>query len=389
MPGLKDLASLNLLVFNLGMDAAHPALGHVPTWTNQLARRCTHVSVITMFVGDVSVERNVTVYSLGKEIGRSEPRRLVEFYRLVHRVLRERPIDACFAHMAPLFAALFAPVGKTRGIPILLWYAHGGVSPTLRIAHAVADRCVTSTPSGFRLPSTKLFVVGQGIDTGSFGPPSETDPLYSRTAISVGRISRTKSIDQMLRALALLRREVGLELRLRLVGGALTEADAAYETMLRGLARSLEVDDLVTFDGPVPYYEVPRSYHRGGVFLNLSSTKSLDKAILESMASGCVPISRNDAFQALAREHGLEWLIPTPGSDGLAQCIAQALERSDHDREQVTRRLRRIVESEHSLDSLTERLFAHLSELARSSTNGRGPSGSGLESGVVRGEAMR
>jgi hypothetical protein len=95
---------VNLLLFNLGLDAAHPVLGHTTPWTNELARRCEHVSVITMFVGEVTVEPNVTVYSLGKELGRSEPRRLLEFYRLVHRALGERSIDACFAHMAPLFA---------------------------------------------------------------------------------------------------------------------------------------------------------------------------------------------------------------------------------------------------------------------------------------------
>jgi glycosyltransferase involved in cell wall biosynthesis len=376
---------LNLLLFNLGMDAAHPALGHATAWTNQLARRCAHVSVITMFVGDVSVERNVTVYSLGKELGRSEPRRLIEFYRLVYRALRERQLHACFAHMAPLFAALFAPVGKSCGIPTLLWYAHGSVSPTLRLAHALADRCVTSTPTGFRLPSKKLFVVGQGIDTGIFAPPSQTDPQYARTAISVGRITATKRIDEMLEALALLRRDAGLELRLRLVGTTLTEADGAYEAMLRRLARSLEVDEHVSFEGSVPYYEVARSYHHGGLFLNLS-TKSLDKAILESMAAGCVPISRNDGFQALAREHGLEWLVPGPGPAGLAQCIAHALERIDHDRRKITRRLREVVEREHSLDSLSARLMAHLCELAGAARHRR--LAPGREGGAGRSESM-
>src|SRR3954451_5539339 len=135
------------------MDAAHSTLGHTTLWVNELARRCDHVSVITMFAGELAVDDNVTVHSLGKELGRSEPRRLVEFYRLVGRVLDERSIDACFAHMAPLFTVLFAPVARRRHIPVLLWFAHSSVTPTLRAAHAVADRCVTATSASFRLSS--------------------------------------------------------------------------------------------------------------------------------------------------------------------------------------------------------------------------------------------
>src|SRR5215211_4761359 len=107
---------MNVLVFNLGMDAAHSALGHTTVWTRELARRCDHVSVITMFTGQLAVEDNVTVYSLGKDLGHSEPRRLFEFYRLVREVLRRRRIDACFMHMAPLFTVLFAPAARRHRI---------------------------------------------------------------------------------------------------------------------------------------------------------------------------------------------------------------------------------------------------------------------------------
>ena len=85
---------MNLLVFNLAMDADDPALGHTTAWINALARRCEHVSVITMRAGRLAVEPNVDVHTLGKELGLSEPRRLVRFYGLVRSVLRERRIDA-------------------------------------------------------------------------------------------------------------------------------------------------------------------------------------------------------------------------------------------------------------------------------------------------------
>jgi glycosyltransferase involved in cell wall biosynthesis len=168
----------------------------------------------------------------------------------------------------------------------------------------------------------------------------------------------------MLEAVAILSREHGLDLQLRLVGGPLTDADRSYEASLRRVAASLEIEHLVTFEGTVPFSDVALSYHGGRLFLNLSSTASLDKAILESMASGCVPISRNAAFAAFARDHGLEWLVPEPGAHGLARCVVDALDRTGEDRESLTARLRRLVEDNHSLDSLLDQLMIHMTQLA-------------------------
>jgi glycosyltransferase involved in cell wall biosynthesis len=354
---------LNLLVFNLAMDVSHTSLGFTTHWTNALARRSEHVSVITMTAGELALEPNVAVHSLGKEHGFSEPRRLAEFYRLVYKILRERRIDVCFAHMAPLFAALFAPVAKARRIPILFWYAGAG-SRTMRIAHALADRAVTPTPASFNVPSDKLFVIGHGVDVHVFRPPRKTPPDYERTAITIGRINSKKRIDEMLVALAGVREEHGHELRLEVTGEALTDADRSYAEGLRHRAESLGIAEAVTFAGRVPFPEVPSHYRRGSLFLNLSETHSMDKAILESMASGCVPICRNASFRALAHEHGLQSLVPDDGPQALGRSMVRALGLSPTERDRLVRRLRGIVEQEHSLDSLADKLMGHLGELA-------------------------
>ena len=366
---LASRQDVNLLVFNLGMDAAHSTLGHTTAWTNELARRCDHVSVITMFAGDLAVDDNVTVHSLGKELGRSEPRRLVEFYRLVGRVLDDRPIDACFAHMAPLFTVLFAPVARRRGIPVLLWFAHTSVTSTLRVAHALADGCVTATAASFPLPSDKLFVVGHGIDTSLFRPPDKTAPGYETTALSAGRITAIKRVGEMIEAVAILH-ERGLDVSLELIGGASTDADRACQAELQGSVASLGVQRLVSFRGPVPFYAMPQHYHHGLLSVNLSDG-AMDKAILESMASGCIPVSRNPAFRALARAERLECLVPVPGAHGLADRIASVLARGREDRPALIARLRRIVSKEHSLSTLSDRIIGHLSELAQTSRGAR------------------
>src|SRR5713101_9840351 len=115
---------MRLLMFNLAMDTDDPILGFATRWIAALARRVESIQVITMRAGRVEVPENVRVCSVGKERGYSEPRRAVEFYRHLIRVVRTDRIDVCFSHMIPIFTVLAAPIAKARGIPIVTWYAH-------------------------------------------------------------------------------------------------------------------------------------------------------------------------------------------------------------------------------------------------------------------------
>lgn len=355
---------LHVLLLNLAMDLDDPVLGFTGSWVNALAERVANVTVVTMTAGHMDVRANVTVHSLGKERGHSEPRRLLEFYRAIGRAARARPVDACFAHMSPLFASLFTPVGRILGIPTLLWYAHGAVSMKLRLAHFLVDRCVTSTPFGFRLPSSKLYVIGQGIDGSRFRPPAKPSHAYPTTLVTVGRTSATKRIHEMVEALARVRHRHGEQLRLEIWGGPATEQDLAYERSVRERAEQLGIGDAVVFSGRVSYAHIPTAYQRGAVFVNLCDSGSLDKAILEAMASGCVTICRNEAFAAIAAKHGLETLVPGPSAKDLAESIERAATLAPTDRARVVSKLRRIVEQQHSLDRLSDTLVRHLCELA-------------------------
>lgn len=356
---------MNLLLFNLAMDVRHPSLGFSSTWVNALAPRFDHISVITMWKGEFRTAPNTSVHSLGKEKGWSEPRRLAEFYRLAQSVLHERRIDVCFVHMAPLFAVMFSPMARAKGIPMLLWYAHGATPLMLRLAHAVSDRCITSTPAGFRLPSDKLFVIGQGIDTEAFRPPTDVDPEYSNTAISVGRISQTKALEEIVAAIALLRERDHSDLRLEIFGEPLTGADQGYAEGLRHQVRELKLESAVRHHGLVPFDRVPACYQQGEFFMNMSRNRSIDKAILESMAAGCIPISRNESFRALAAEHDLEFLVPAPGAAGAAEALSHALALPRAERRALSSRLRTLVEEHHSLSRLSRVVASHLEDLVK------------------------
>ncbi|WP_337288312.1 hypothetical protein [Candidatus Methylomirabilis sp.] len=161
---------MRLLLFNLATDADDPILGFATLWIAALVKRMERIHVITMRAGRIEVPANVRVYSVGKERGYSEPRRAIEFYRHLLQVLRHDRIDICFSHMVPIFTVLAAPVLKTKGIPIVTWYAHPSLTWTLKLAHHVSDRMVTSVPTAYPHRNDKLVVVGQGIDMELFCP---------------------------------------------------------------------------------------------------------------------------------------------------------------------------------------------------------------------------
>jgi glycosyltransferase involved in cell wall biosynthesis len=354
---------LNVLLFNLRTDSADTALGFTTAWINALAHHCERIVVVTMYAGRIDVAPNVVVRSIGKEAGLSEARRLVRFYRIVLSTLRNERIDVAFAHMAPLFAVLFAPIAKVRRIPVLLWYAHKSVPPMLRLAHSLVDRCVSSTSEGFRLNSRKVWFIGQGVDTNTFAPARQTPAAYEKTVLLIGRVTPIKNLEEVLDAVALVRQD-GHDLRLRVVGGPLTKTDRRYEAQIRGAAEQLG-GGIVDFRGPVPFTGIPDEYRQGGIFINLSDSGSLDKAILEAMASGCIPVCRNDAFRVLAEEHGLSNLVPAVGAQAVASCMLTVIRQTEAAKEALRAQLRQIVVEEHGLEVLAEQVARHLHVLAR------------------------
>src|SRR2546428_10994723 len=126
---------MRILLFNLVTDVDDPILGFTTHWIKALAKRVECIYVITMRLGRVELPDNVRVYSVGKEKGYSEPRRLVEFYRHLWHVLHDDRIDVCFSHMMPLFTILGGPVLRLKAIPIVTWYAHPRLTWRLELAH--------------------------------------------------------------------------------------------------------------------------------------------------------------------------------------------------------------------------------------------------------------
>lgn len=353
---------MRLLVFNLVTDRDDPILGFATSWVEAIAAACDRVDVVTMRAGRYDLPENVAVFSAGKERGYSEPRRVLEFYRALGSLLRTNRYDGCFAHMMPLFAAMGAPLLKAAGVPVILWYAHPSLTPTLRIAHRLSDRVVTSIPGAYPYRTDKLLAIGQGIDTRVFSPaPEETDSA-EQVIVCAGRLAPVKDHPTLLRAVRLLT-AAGRVVRLKIVGGGGTASDQAYIADLQSLAERLGLAEITEFAGAVPVPGTAEWYRRAVVHVNLTPRGFGDKVALEAMACGCPSIVANSGFrETLGKYADLLMFRPSDPSD-LASRLGNILDLEVAERKAVGGYLRAQVQRLHSLDRLADRIVSLSREL--------------------------
>jgi glycosyltransferase involved in cell wall biosynthesis len=357
---------MKLLLINFTMDPASPVLGWQHRVVTQLAGRCERVVVMTERTVPSALPANVEVHKVPRVL--TTPLRVLGVRWLMNLPVwqwcaREQ-FDAAFVHMNADWVYRLAPCFRRFNVPVLLWYAHGTVTPRLHRAHAHADCVITSTPEGFRIPSPKVRVIGQGIDTDLFRLAAT--PADDATIVAVGRVSRRKSLDLMLDTLAWLRANAPQHpFRLRVVGPTLTKDDAVYQAELLEQVTRLDLGGVVTFEGPRPMDALPEIYGSSFLHLNLGQTGSMDKAILESLACGCPTLTSNEAvFGMLEPFPALILRDRTPEAIGRQICRAY-----EQRRDLAPAALRQLVAGRHDLNSYADRVYRILTELAGNASN--------------------
>jgi glycosyltransferase involved in cell wall biosynthesis len=354
------------LLFNLATDADHPILGFTSDWLRALSSVAEEIDVITMCAGRLELPSNIQVYSVGKERGRNEVARTIEFYRVLRRLLSAHRYDACFAHMMPLFAAMGAPLLRQARIPMTLWYTHSATPPILRLAERFVDRVVTAHNETFKLPSNKVRAIGHAIDLDLFRPMASSrfsDQPF--TVIAVGRVTPIKRVDVMVEALSQLASATEAPgVRLRLVG-PIEGADKEYASALERRASQLGVQGLVEFAGPNHRSRLAVEYSAADVAVNLSPSGAFDKAALEAMACGLPVITSNRALGNEVACADKRLAIEEPAPASLASALKYVHGMTPEHRRAVGATLRARMH-EHSMATLAQRLLMQMPRLVTS-----------------------
>lgn len=328
-----------MLLITQKVNKKDPVLGFFHDWIIEFAKHASELTVVCLEEGAHDLPQNVRVISLGKEKGYGKVRILWNFLR----VLVSKRHDKVFVHMNPEYVVLGGLWWRFRGTRIALWYTHKAVNLKLKIATKLAHTIFSASEESFRYPTTKLRVVGHGILSTVFFPAGvwPSNPHI----ISVGRISPTKQYEPLIDAMELLVMK-GIKIKLSIGGGPISYSDKEYFESLKQRVSQKGLDDYVSFLGPVSYDRVSELYRTGTIFVNLSKTGSLDKAILEAMATGLHVITSNEAMKNLVDSKYS--VIAEAG------VLARAIEERIHlsrDEEAV-----RYVREQHSLPKLFKKL---------------------------------
>ncbi len=286
---------MRLLVLTQKMDMRDPVLGFFHRWVEEFSRQWESVIVICLYEGEHHLPSNVRVFSLGKEGGASRIKYLKRFYTYIWR--ERKNYDAVYVHMNQIYVLLGGLLWRMLGKKVSWWYAHGAVSALMRIAEKLTEVVFTSSLDGFRVPSKKIYVVGQGIDTELFSPVKREKKEMFRV-VSVGRISLVKHIDVLINALSIIL-ETNPNVEFYLYGLAQTEDERHCQEELKDLAKRKGVADKVHFAGAVLYTDLPHILAEADVFVQASQTGSMDKAVLEALAMDIPVVSTNPAFSSV------------------------------------------------------------------------------------------
>lgn len=344
---------VNLLVLNIRVDADHPTQGVTTLWLKALAGHFDHIYVITMHKGRLDLPENVSVFSIGGELGYSKIKKTLNFYKLLFSILKNNRIQGCFTHMASYLIFMGGPILVFKRIPRITWYAHSVINPVMMGAFLYSNAIITASADSFRIKSRKVHITGHGIETEHYSRRA-TKLNDTFTIGSIGRISRIKNYETLLHALKLLLDEGINSFKVKLYGNIQTEDDKKYKIFLENLVREYGLEKKVNFCNPVSGNQVPEILSGFDIFVNILSRGGAGKAVLEAMSTEVPTLICTSAFNQFLSYEDRKLLVFRPNdSNDLKFKIKNMMLLPKEKNVQIGKRLRNLVLQEHSLKNLS------------------------------------
>ncbi len=341
-----------MLILTQKVDKNDGNLGFFHRWIEEFAKQSESVTVICLYEGVHHLPVNVRVLSLGKESGVSRMKYLRRFYSYIWN--ERKNYDSVFVHMNQIYAILGGLLWRLLGKRIGLWYTHGSVSVSLRVAAFFVHDVFTSTAESFRIGTRKKHIVGHGIDTSVFLPtvtPPSRDGLH---CITFGRMSPVKEYETIIDALNILIKK-GIAIDLIIIGSAGTPAQTVYQKKLHERVTRVDLSRYVSFVDAVPQQEMLPYLHRAHVFVSASATGSLDKAPLEAMAAGLPVITCNEGMVGIANRCSAITMFAPHDVQGLADALERFNTFSHETLTAMSADVQRVAQ-EYAVDTLVARI---------------------------------
>jgi len=196
----------------------------------------------------------------------------------------------------------------------------------------------------------KVRVVGHAIDTDAFTPPSSVGQQGKIRVVAVGRVTPIKKLEVAIEAVANLSNTI-----LHVVGPT---THIRYRSQLESLIRMQELGSAVTFEESLLQHDLPSVYHCHDVLIHPAYEAGFDKVVLEAMASGVIPLTSIRSFEPILAPYGL--YVGPNDIEGYRTHLIQIRDMTPAQRRVLTKELRDIVVRDHSISTLSARVFGVL-----------------------------
>ncbi len=343
---------MKLLILTQKIDSSDPILGFFVRWALEFAKHCESIVLICLYEGEHNLPDNVRVLSLGKEEGVSRLTYLIRFYKYIYQ--ERKNYDSVFVHMNQIYIILGGLFWRLWSKKISLWYAHGGVSMSLKIAVLFTHNIFTSTKSGFRLETNKTKIVGQGIDIDLFNLKNKSNNERFEI-VSIGRISPVKDYETLIEAVKILSEE---NINVTIIGDAGLGEQEKYLSNLKKMVVNKSLENRVHFIGGMPNNDIVKYLQRSDLFVNTSHTGSLDKAILEAMSTGTPVLTCNEAVLGVLGGYKDILMFPKKSPKRLAEKIKNIVNMEN--KKELGKSLRNIVVENHSLNNFVKKIMQYV-----------------------------
>ncbi len=205
---------------------------------------------------------------------------------------------------------------------------------------AEADRIIAESPQEeedlirfYNCDPSRLTIVPAGFSPAEFWPIGKAlarvalgIPPDERVILQLGRMVPRKGVEEVVRALSLLRRDYDLRARLLIVGGDSERPDPACTPelgRLETIAREEQVDDSVTFVGARPRDALRWYYSAADIFVSTPWYEPFGITPIEAMACGTPVVGANvGGIKFTVRDGETGYLVPPKDPAILAERIA-------------------------------------------------------------------
>ncbi len=330
------------------VDTKDTTLGFVHDWIARLAKHEENIIVIALKTGDYNLPKNVTVYSLGKELGTNRLTKLVLLLRYVWLVRRQ--YTKVFVHMNQEYLVILGLYFRLAGKKVFFWRNHPKGNLLTYYAVFCSHKVFYTSPSSFTARFKNSLRMPAGVDLSLFGElPVGKRRKYS--LLMIGRVSPIKHIELGILTLKKLH-DLGIHASLDVVGDT-PVIDTAYKTELVALTKEKELETHVRFLPGVAKEELKAVYNTYEIALNLTDTGSFDKTIVEAASCGTIPLTSNSSLQSFLPKS----CVTTATVDALVERIQHFFEVKN--RLEILEALH-VFARQQSLDALIGRLEEEL-----------------------------